>query len=48
MEFHNKVREGFLDLSKKEPERFVVLDGSKSIDEIHHDVINIINKELNK
>jgi len=48
MGFHRKVREGFLDLAKKEPERFIVLDGSKSIDEIHHDVINVINKELNK
>ena len=48
MEFHKRVREGFLDLAINEPERFIVLDGSKSIDEIHHDVINVINKELNK
>ena len=48
MEFHKRVREGFLEIAKKEPERFVVLDGNKSIDEIHNDVISIINKELNK
>ncbi len=48
MEFHKKVREGFLDLANEEPERFVVLDGKKSIKEIHNDVISIINKELNK
>ncbi len=48
MEFHKRVREGFLDLAKKEPERFVVLDGRKSIDEIHQDVINVLNKELDK
>jgi len=48
MEFHKRVREGFLDLAKKEPERFVILDGNKSIDEIHHDVINEITRELNK
>lgn len=48
MKFHKKVREGFLDLANKEPERFVVLDGNKSIKEIHEDVISIILKELNK
>ena len=48
MEFHKRVREGFLELAKKEPERFVVLDGNKSIDEIHNDVISIIKKEFNK
>ncbi len=48
MEFHKKVREGFLDLANKEPERFVVLDGNKSIKEIHKNVISIILKELNK
>ncbi len=48
MKFHKKVREGFLDLANKEPERFVVLDGNKSIKEIHKNVISIILKELNK
>ncbi len=48
MEFHKRVREGFLDIAKNEPKRFVVLDGKKSIKEIHNDVISIINKELNK
>ncbi len=46
MAFHKKVRNGFLELANKEPERFVVLDGNKSIKEIHNDVINIIDKEL--
>jgi len=44
--FHKKVRNGFLELANKEPERFVVLDGNKSIKEIHDDVIDIICKEL--
>jgi len=48
MKFHKKVREGFLEIAKKEPERFFVLDGKKSIKEIHEDVIELINKELNK
>lgn len=48
MEFHKKVREGFLALAKKESGRFKILDGKKSIDDIHKDVINIIIKELDK
>ena len=48
MEFHKRVREGFLVLARNEPERFVVLDGKKSIKEIHKEVIKIMNKELNK
>lgn len=48
MEFHKRVRNGFLELAKKEPERFIVLDGKKSIKEIHSDIIIRITKELNK
>jgi len=48
MEFHKRVREGFLVLARNEPERFVVLDGKKNIKEIHKEVIKIMNKELNK
>ena len=48
MAFHKKVRNGFLNLAKIEPKRFVVLNGKKSIEEIHKDVIKVINKELNK
>jgi len=48
MEFHKRVREGFLDLARKEPDRFKVLDGNKSIEEIHESVVSIILEELNK
>jgi len=48
MEFHKRVRVGFLVLARNEPERFVVLDGKKNIKEIHKEVIKIMNKELNK
>lgn len=48
MEFHKRVRLGFLDLAAKEPDRFIILDGKKGIKEIHNDVIRVIDKELNK
>lgn len=41
-EFHNRVRQGYLELAKQEPERIKVIDATKSIEEIHKEVINII------
>ena len=32
--FHERVRAGFLDLARAEPERFVVLDSERSVEEI--------------
>ena len=40
-EFHNRVRNGYLELAKKEPQRIKVIDATKSIDEIHKEVIKI-------
>ena len=37
--FHQKVYEGFLLRLKNEPERFVRLDGKKSIAQLHEDVL---------
>ena len=44
LEFHLKVRAGFLELAEREPDRFLVLDGSKPIDENR----NEIKKDLDK
>lgn len=48
IDFHGRVRDGFLALAKEESARFIVLDGKKSIDQIHNDVVNVIVKELNR
>lgn len=42
IDFHNRVRKGYLELAKQEPKRIKVLDARKSIEEIHKDVINIL------
>ena len=34
LDFHNKVRNSFLDLTKRFPERFVIIDASKSREEV--------------
>lgn len=40
-EFYNRVRKGYLELAKQEPERIKVLDASKSVEEIHQKVVEI-------
>ena len=40
-EFHNRERNGYLELAKQEPQRIKVIDATKSIDEIHKEVIKI-------
>ena len=34
LDFHNKVRNTFLELAKRYPERFIVIDASKSREEV--------------
>ena len=46
IEFHNRVRNGYLELAKQDPNRIKVIDATKSIEEIHQDVINIINSYI--
>jgi dTMP kinase len=38
LEFHEKLRAGFLDMAKHEPERFRVIDADKSVDEIADEI----------
>ena len=42
MEFFNRVRNGYLEIAKQEPDRVKVLDARKSIEEIHSDVKKLI------
>lgn len=46
LEFHNNLREGFLEIAKKEPERCVVLNADKSIEDLHKDIIKVVNDRL--
>lgn len=46
LEFHNRVREGYLKIAKHEPERIKVIDATKSIEEIHEEVLNILAKKF--
>jgi dTMP kinase len=45
MEFHNKVYGGYLDLAKKYPERFLVIDASGSKEQTHEKVISALKEK---
>lgn len=46
-EFFNRVRNGYLELAKQEPERIKVIDSTRSILEVQKDVLEIIKTKLN-
>lgn len=48
LEFHNKVRETFLSLAKKYPDRYVIIDASKSKEEVAKQTMDAILSKLCK
>lgn len=42
VKFHKKVREGYLELAHREPERIKITDASGSIEEIHSKIVEIV------
>jgi dTMP kinase len=40
--FHERVRQEFLQIARLDPERYLVVDGCKEIDEIHTEIVNRI------
>lgn len=46
LEFHKKVRDGFLHMAEKERGRFKVIDGSLPADEIHRRIRDILKTTL--
>ncbi|MBI2342473.1 MAG: dTMP kinase [Deltaproteobacteria bacterium] len=47
MDFHERVRNGYLALAKKEPKRFIVINGRKTVEEIHREIILCISSAIN-
>ena len=46
IEFHKRVRNGYLEIAKKNPQRIKVVDASQTIEDVQRDVINIIEEVL--
>ena len=46
LEFHDRVRQGYLDLSKRETRRVKVIDGSQAIDAIEKQIWDLVKSVL--
>ena len=46
IEFHERVRAGFLELARAEPNRFRIVDAARSATEVGQEIKNIIEREL--
>lgn len=45
-DFHHRLRHGFLEIAKSEPERCVVIDATAGIEEIHQVVIEALHRHF--
>lgn len=45
-EMHRKVRQGYLEIVKNEPERFVTIDASQELDKVVADTLTVIKKKF--
>ncbi len=46
-DFFNRVRQGYLEIAKQEPDRVKVVDATKSVEEIHRQVADIFRTSFN-
>jgi dTMP kinase len=44
IEFFERVRKGFLEIAKQEPERVKVVDSTQSIEEIHKEILELVGR----
>jgi dTMP kinase len=48
LEFHRRVRDGYLKMIAAEPQRWVVIDAAQSVDEIQRDIRAAVESRLTK
>jgi dTMP kinase len=46
-EFYSRVRQAYLGIAEREPERFRIVDAERDIESIHADVVELVNGVLN-
>jgi dTMP kinase len=42
-DFHERLRQGFLEIAAREPERCVVIDASGDMTTVHHAILSAVN-----
>ena len=48
VQFHEKLREGFLTIAKDDPKRCVVVDASQSVEQVHGKIAEILQANLTR
>ena len=48
MDFFNRVRNGYLAIAKEEPNRVKVINSADTIEEIHNQIVKLVEKAVNK
>ena len=46
MDFHDRVRRGYLEVVKRYPKRVIVIDGNRPLEQIAEDILSIIKDKL--
>ena len=46
LEFHRNLRQGFLEIAKREPERCVLLNADTDVESLHKQIVEIVKKRL--
>ncbi len=46
LSFHKKVRSGYLEMARLEPERFRIIDASKEPDQVREEIIRTLAAEI--
>lgn len=46
LDFHRRVRQGYLALAEREPDRIVILDGMKDESTLHREIVSILERKL--
>jgi dTMP kinase len=46
LDFHRRVREGYLALAKREPKRIIILDGMKDEQILHREIISLLPRAM--
>jgi dTMP kinase len=45
LDFHRRVRQGYLTLAEREPGRFIILDGMKDESALHREIVSIVERK---
>lgn len=48
LDFHLKVQTGYMEIIKREPNRFKIIDASKSIEEVYNNTLHVILENIAK